>query len=282
MRVYETEAVRMLGDAGCTVTDGTLVRFPAALVEAALQHVPSRVVLSNRDGNPRIHLEGHRIYFGTGSDLPYTRDLETGERRPSLLPDVENVARLVDALPNLDFIMSMALPSDVPPAVSDRYAFLTKAQNTTKPIVYTAWDDRGLRDILSMAEIIAGSREELALNPFLVAYLEPVSPLQHPETVVRKLLTLAERGLPFVYSPAPIDGGTAPVTLAGCIAMANAEVLSGLVIAQLKRVGAPFIWGAGSGPLDMLTMANLYTGPETMLHCMAMAELAHFRYHVPV
>jgi len=64
--------------------------------------------------------------------------------------------------------------------------------------------------------------------------------------------------------------------------MANAEVLSGLAIAQLRRRGTPFVWGSGSGPLDMKTVVGTYASPEFMLHCMAMAELAHHCYHLPV
>jgi trimethylamine--corrinoid protein Co-methyltransferase len=282
VRVHETEALTLLQEAGCIVTDENLVRFPAAVVENALLYVPSRVVLCNRAGDPRLYLEGHRTYFGTGSDLPYTRDLETGERRPSLLTDVQNAARLADSLPNLDFVMSMALPSDVPVTTSDRWSFLTMVQNTVKPLVFTAWDEVGLADIIAMAETIAGGPAELALKPFLLIYLEPVSPLQHSAEVMRKLLLMVDHGLPFVYAPGPVDGASAPVTPAGSLAMANAEVLSGLVIAQLRRKGTPFVWGSGSGPLDMRTMVGTYAAPEFMLHCMAMAELAHYYYHVPV
>ncbi len=281
VNVRDSQAVQLLQDAGCSV-QGERVRFPAGVVEQALNQAPSRVVLCSRDGAPALHLEGSRTYFGTGSDLPFTRDVDSGERRPSLLNDVRNTARLVDALPNLDFVMSMGLPNDVPAQTADRHNFFTMTTNTLKPIVFTAWDEYGLQDILDMAEIIAGSRQRLALNPFLAAYLEPVSPLQHSGEVLRKVFMMADYGLPFVYSPAPIDGGTAPVTLAGCIAQANAEILSGLVIAQLYKPGTPFIWGAGSGPLDMRTLVNIYTGPETMLHCMAMAQLAHEFYHAPV
>lgn len=282
VRVDEAEARRLLQEAGCTVTDGSLVRFPAAVVEQALGKAPSRIVLCDRTGEPHAFLEGHRCYFGTGSDLPNTLDLETGERRPSLLSDVGNAARLVDALPHLDFVMSMALPSDVPPQTSDRHAFLAMVENTVKPIVFTAWDEEGVADILAMAEAVAGGPEELALRPFLLAYLEPSSPLRHSESALRKLLRMADRGLPFVYAPGPLEGATAPVTPAGSLAMACAEVLSGLVIAQLRRPGTPFVWGSGSGPLDMRTMVGVYAGPEFMLHCMAMAELAHFYYHLPV
>ncbi len=282
VRVLEAESLALLRDAGCIVTDETLVRFPPGLVEDALRSVPSRVVLCNRTGEPRVHLEGLRTYFGTGSDLPNTRDLETGERRPSRLSDVEQVARLVDALPNIDFLMSMALPSDVPIQTSDRRSFLAMIANTVKPVVFTAWDEEGLSDIIEMAELVAGGPEELSLKPFLLAYLEPTSPLRHSEVVLRKLLKMVDHGLPLVYAPGPIDGASAPVTQAGAIATANAEVMSGMVIAQLRRPGAPFVWGCGSGPLDMRTMVATYSSPEFMLHCMGMAELAHYNYNVPV
>ncbi len=282
VRVYEAESLDLLREAGCSVTDGSLVRFPPAVVESRLSDAPSRIVLCERTGRPRAYLEGRRSYFGTGSDLPNTLDLETGERRPSLLADVQRTARLTDFLPNLDFVMSMALPSDVPPPVSDRHSFMAMVENTVKPIVFTAWDEAGLRDILAMAAAVAGGTEELALKPFLLAYLEPSSPLQHSEAVLRKVLLMADHGLPFVYAPGPLEGASAPVTSAGSLAMANAEVLSGYVIAQLRRRGTPFVWGSGSGPLDMRTAVGTYAAPEFLLHCMAMAELAHHFYHLPV
>lgn len=282
VRVYEAECLDLLRAAGCMITDDTLVRFPPGIVESALQSAPSRIVLCDRTGDPHMYLEGHRTYFGTGSDLPYTRDLDTGERRPSVLADVGNVARLVDALPNLSFVMSMALPSDVPIETSDRRSFLTMMENTIKPIVFTAWDEAGLADMIAMAQAAAGGAGELALKPFLLAYLEPTSPLRHSEVVLRKVLMMVDQGLPFVYAPGPIDGASAPVTPAGAMVMSNAEVLSGVVIAQLRKPGAPVVWGCGSGPLDMRTMVSTYAAPEFMLNCMGLAEMAHYYYHVPV
>ena len=228
-----------------------------------------------------MFLEGERTFFGTGSDLPHTLDLETGERRPSLLSDVQSTARLADALPNLDFAMSMALPSDVPAQTSDRHSFRAMVENTVKPLVFTAWDEAGLADILAMAEAVAGGPQELALEPFLLAYLEPTSPLQHSGPVLRKLMMMADRGLPIVYSPGPIDGATSPMTTAGALVTTNAEILSGLVIAQLRRRGTPVVFGAGSGPMDMRSGAATYFSPEFLLHCMGMAELAHHYYGLP-
>ena len=282
VRVHRAEALALLQDAGCVVKDGNLVKFPASVVEDALLHAPPRIVLCDRTGEPRMYLEGYRTYFGTGSDLPNTLDLETGKRRPSLLSDVENTARLVDFLPNLDFAMSMALPSDVPAETSDRRSFLAMIENTIKPVVFTAWDEAGLADIVAMAQVVAGSADQLALNPFLLAYLEPTSPLQHSQAAVGKLLLMADHGLPVVYAPGSLDGATAPVTAAGSLAMSNAEALSGLVIAQLRRKGTPFVLGSGGGPLDMRTAVCAYGSPEFMLYCMGMAELGHYYYHLPV
>ena len=282
VRIHETEALALLQDAGCVVEDENLVKFPASVVEDALSHAPPRIVLCDRDGEARMYLEGRRTYFGTGSDLPNTLDLETGERRPSLLSDVEDTARLVDSLPNLDFAMSMALPADVPAKTSDRRSFLAMIENTVKPVVFTAWDEAGLTDIVNMAQVVAGGAGQLTLNPFLLAYLEPSSPLQHSREAVRKLLFMADHGLPVVYAPGSVDGATAPVTPAGSLAMSSAEALSGLVISQLRRAGAPFVWGSGGGPLDMRTAVCVYGTPEFMLHCMGMAELGHYYYNMPV
>ena len=282
VRVYESQSLALLQEVGAIVSDENLVKFPPGVVEQALGYAPSRIVLCNRNGRAQLYLEGHRTYFGTGSDLPNFLDLQTGERRLSRLSDVADMARLADALPNLDFIMSMALPSDVPIDTSDRRSFYTMLTNSTKPMVFTAWDETGLADIIQMAEMVAGGAEKLRLNPFLLAYLEPTSPLQHSEEVLRKVLLMVDHGLPFVYAPGPVDGASAPMTPAGSLAMANAEVLSGLVIAQQRRRGTPFLWGSGSGPMDMHHTTATYASPEFMMHTMGMAELAHYYYNLPV
>jgi trimethylamine--corrinoid protein Co-methyltransferase len=281
VRVLDDDALALLREAGCEVSDD-LVRFPEEVIEEALANLPSGITLCNRNGEPAVRLEGRRTAFGTGSDLPFTLDLETGQRRRSLLSDVANTARLADSLPNLDFVMSMALPSDVAPATSDRHSFLAMLGNTVKPLVFTAWDDSGLEDIIAMAEAVAGDADTLAERPFLLAYLEPSSPLQHSGEALRKMLFLADRGLPFVWAPGAVDGASAPVTSAGSLAMANAEILSGITIAQLRRSGTPVVYGSGSGPLDMRTTVAGYFSPEFMLHCRAMAELGQRRYHLPV
>jgi trimethylamine--corrinoid protein Co-methyltransferase len=75
-------------------------------------------------------------------------------------------------------------------------------------------------------------------------------------------------------------GGTAPATMAGGLALGNAEVLSSLVMHQLKRPGAPFVYGSGLHHLDMRTTISVYSAPEFELARVAVAEMGRF-YDLP-
>ncbi len=171
--------------------------------------------MHNRKGEPALHLQGTNVYNGTGSDLPNIVDPYTGERRTSLKNDVAGTAKLCDALPNIDAIMSMALPSDVNVATSDVHSFEAMVSNSVKPIVYTAHGRQGLADIIDMAATISGGMEELRLKPFLILYAEPTTPLQHSKDSMEKLLLVAEKGLPVTYISGIVVGAASPMTMAG-------------------------------------------------------------------
>ncbi|MGC9335298.1 MAG: trimethylamine methyltransferase family protein, partial [Anaerolineae bacterium] len=125
-----------------------------------------------------------------------------------------------------------------------------------------------------------GGMAQLRLNPTLLLYSEPSTPLKHSETATDKLLYMAEQSLPIVHSPAPMMGGTAPVTLAGGLALGNAEVLSSLVMHQLTRPGAPFVYGSGLHHMDMKTTISVYGAPEFQLARVAVAEMGRY-YGLP-
>jgi len=281
VRVLVPEVRELLGRAGCWV-DGERVRMPPHLIEWAIRVAPKRIAMCDRDGAAAMFLEGYRSYYGTGSDTPFVIDAYSGERRPSVLSDVANVARLVDALPHISFLMCMGIASDVTASISDLYHFKAMVGNSTKPIVYTAWSVENLRAIIEMAEAVAGGAEALQRNPFCALYAEPIAPLTHGRESCEKLLYICGKGLPVVYTPGLITGASSPVTRAGAVAQANAEVLSGLVICQLIREGTPVV-AAGSGmmTMDMSTMLASYGAPEFMLDWCALSEMGHY-YGLPI
>ena len=279
-RVLEAEARSLLADAGAVVT-GDLVRIPAGLIKDMLRSVPPRITLGNRDGERTMILESNRIHYGTGSDCPFILDAETGERRLFTKEDTEDAARIVDACDNLDFHMSLGLTSNVPTYSYDRHQAAAMLRNTRKPLVLTTMSKDGLSDIVEMYYLLRGGREAFEVNPGFVVYLEPTTPLLHGKAAVEKLLFAAERRIPAIYTPCPMAGATAPVTMAGALAIATAEFLAGMTLSQLKRRGAPLIMGGVISIMDMSTTVLTYGSPELHLLSAAITDIAHW-LHVPV
>jgi len=281
VRVYHEEALALLRQTDAVITDENLVRMPPGLVEWALKQAPSRIALCKRGSDQVVApLEGQVVNFGPGSDCLNYLDPRTGERRRFTTADSVDAIHVVDALPELSFAMSMGIPSDQETDSAYRLQFALMLEHTTKPIVFVADDRADCEAIVAMATAAAGSLQQLQLNPNLLLYSEPTTPLEHSETATGKLLYMAETMLPVVHSPAPMMGGTAPVTLAGGLALGNAEVLSSLVIHQLKHAGAPFVYGSGLHHMDMKTSISVYGAPEFQLARVAVAEMGRF-YGLP-
>jgi len=274
--VLEPQARELLRAAGVSF-DGVRARISPHLIDWAVRTAPSRVVLcDSRNGKPSMYLEGTRAYYGTGSDTMATYDLYSGKRRSPVKTDVANAARLADALPHIDFVMSMGIPHDVPGEITDLHNFETMVLNTSKPIIATAWNEDNLKDIVEMAELVAGGEEALRLNPFIIMYSEPISPLQLALEPTQKILYMASKGLPVICGTGKVGGATAPVTIAGALAQGTAESLAGVLVAQLTREGSPVIFGGERLHMDMSTTLSCYGAPEFMMSVAANAEMATY------
>jgi trimethylamine--corrinoid protein Co-methyltransferase len=281
VRVYHDGALDLLRQTDAVIADGNLVRFPPALVEWALKQAPSRIALCRRGGSEvAAPLEGRQVSFGPGSDCPNYLDPGSGQRRPFTTADVVDCIHVVDALPEMTFCMSMGIPADLGTANAYRQQFALMLEHTVKPVVFVCDDRADCEAIAAMASAAAGGIDALRLNPTLLLYSEPSTPLQHSETATGKLLFMAEQSLPIVHSPAPMMGGTAPVTMAGGLALGNAEVLSSLVMHQLQHACAPFVYGSGLHHMDMKTTISVYGAPEFQLARVAVAEMGRF-YGLP-
>jgi trimethylamine--corrinoid protein Co-methyltransferase len=277
--LYEPQALDLLKKAGVVASEENRVRIPPGLVEWALSIAPRRVVLCDRSGRRVMPLERNNVFFGPGSDCPNVLDHRTGERRLGTVQDIVEGIRVCDALPNMDFLMSICIASDVEQQVADRHQMRAMLMNSTKPILFVTTGFEGCVDAVEMAQIVAGGEKELRRNPICACYINVTSSLRHNAEALQKLLFMAERGLPTTYTPVVLRGINGPVTAAGAMALANAGELAGLVLAQLKREGAPVILTGGvNDMLDMRTMRDVYAAPENRV---MLVELAHY-YGLPI
>ena len=281
VRVDHPQAIDLLSRGGARILDDHLVQFPSGLVEDAIASAPSNLLLFNRNKVPVMDLGDRRIYFGTGTDLPKTVDLETRQIRDTRADDIVTSTIISDALPNIDFIGSYGLPMDVPAGLHYIRCFQLEAENSIKPIFFTAGSVEDLAVIWEMACAVAGGPDELSDHPFLISYNEPTSPLAHSKEALGKLMFCAQHRIPVNYAPALLAGSTGPVTMAGALVVAVAEALSGLVIHQLTRKGAPISTGVAATTMDMLEATVSYTSPEFRLTHSACADLFH-HYGLPV
>jgi trimethylamine---corrinoid protein Co-methyltransferase len=264
VRLYLAEAVEMLKKAGARVNDGNLVRVPPRIVEKALPSVPKEVTLYDRKGNPAMPVGGRRSFYGPGSDCLNIIDHRSGERRKPVIQDVIEGVTLCDALPHVDYAMSMVLPADVDGTIADRYQMEAMLSYTTKPIIFVTYEMSGCRDAVEMAEAVMGGEEALRRTPTIACYINAVSGLRHNKEALEKLLFLASKNLPSLYIPSSTAAITSPVTPAGSVALDFAGVLVGLVLSQLKREGAPVIVPGmpPGGTFDMKTLVTSYCEPE--------------------
>ncbi|MCL0097192.1 trimethylamine methyltransferase family protein [Dehalococcoidia bacterium] len=275
-------ALEMLSDAGCRVSDGDWVRLPAYLAEEALSSAPRQIALYDQQGNKTMPLRDGNSFYGTGSDATFTLDMETGQRRRTVLRDAANFARLVDGLENIAFAMSMANPEDVP--VEDIYVrvFAEMIRNTNKPMVFIADSGKDIARIYEIACLVTGGEAEFQRKPFILNYSEPISPLRFPANVVEKLIFCAEKKIPICFPSGTNAGGGAPVTLAGAMALGIAENLVGLVVHQLAGKGSPFLFGSNVSVLDMKSTVVSYGCPEWSLTQAALADMRDEIYGLPI
>jgi trimethylamine--corrinoid protein Co-methyltransferase len=271
VRIHLEEAIQLFKGAGAKISDGNLVRISADLVENALSTVPENVIIYDREGYPTMQLDGTRSYFGPGSDCLNILDYRTGARRKPVLEDIREGLLLCDALPNIDFVMSLLLPTDVNGSIADRYQLQIMLNTTAKPLVFVAYEFQGCFDAVDMFKAVLGGEDALRKKPFAACYINVPSGLVHNEDSLRKLLYLSRLGIPALYIPSSVGGVKSPVTPAGTVALDNAGVLAGLVLSQLAQEGSPFVVPSMTGgTFDMKTLVQSYCEPErTLAHSLA-------------
>ncbi len=275
------EALDILANAGADVSNPDRVKIPSYLVEQAIRTAPRMITLYSREGEPAIVLNGTTgSHFGAQPDSVDIIDPYTRQRRSYYIADIADSARVIDALPNIEWSYLATGHVTIPGVIADKISLLQFILNSSKPVIAEMASVSSLREMIDLCSIVAGGEEQLRKKPFFGGSSEPVSPLVQGKDAMEKSLLCAEKGLPNVVYGMPMAGTTVPATFAGCLAIANAEVLSQLVVLQFKHPGAPVIGGSITSIMDMKTTIFSYGAPELTLMVGALAELYHY-YEIP-
>jgi trimethylamine--corrinoid protein Co-methyltransferase len=280
------EALMLLAQAGADVSNRNRVKIPSHLVEQALRTAPKTITIYNREGEVAFVLGGMAgAHFGSTPNPREYLDPRNGKRRFTYVEDMADQARLIDALPNIQWCWNattnLVLPVGKDGDYSGRVSLLQFLRNSSKPVFAENVDVAGLKEMIDICALVGGGEERLRKKPFFGSSSEPVSPLMQGKEAVDKSLLCAEKGIPNIIYGMPMAGATAPASFPGCLAIANAEILSQLVVTQLKKPGAPVIVGAIPSIMDMKSTIFSYGAPELTLMVGALTELLH-SYKLPV
>jgi trimethylamine--corrinoid protein Co-methyltransferase len=275
------EALKLFDDAGAEVDHKEkTVKIPYYLVEECVRKTPHRFTAHGRDPRYTFEVEPNNLHFGTVGFATRIVDPETEKFRPLLKTDLANLARLADALENVDYFLTMGEPMDAPMGVADRYQWLLSLENIGKHIWCQSLDREGAIDAIKMGSLICGGEKELAKAPIFTVVVCLPSPLKHDPGGTEALMEAARVGVPMMVDSGPLSGANSPATLAGTLVLNVAELLSSVVLTRLVNPRSPMVLTTWARSLDMKTGNVVVGSPEFGLLHGCIAQMGRF-YDIP-
>lgn len=276
MLIRSDHARAMLREAGARVSEENMrVYIPEQMVNEAVKAAPRSFTLGARSRKNDLKIPAESVpYMSTDGFAVAIRDSETLEKRPSTREDLRKWATLADACSGVDLLWPSVGATDLPPHVQLVAGLATSYENTEKHVQYQAFSGKEARLMVEMAAAVAGGEEENRKRPHFSSIQCIVAPLQYDEGSTEALTEFARAGMPVVAMTMVSPGITGPTTLAGSVALANAEVLGSLVISETASRGAPVFYCFVCAPLDMKSGIFVTGSPEYGILSAAGAEMA--------
>jgi trimethylamine--corrinoid protein Co-methyltransferase len=222
---------------------------------------------------------GHGPYLTLDGTGAYTLDHRSGERRASTMQDLADATRLADAASEIGVVWNSVSAGDAPPATQVLTELYTCLANTGKHVQGEVQRAAEAPFVMRILRAAGGGWDPR--RPFFSIVYCPVPPLQHEPDMLEAALALAREGVPMCVYSMGLAGATAPVTPAGAVVQANAEILSSVVLFQSARPGLGCVYVADTGVLDMHGGIYAAAAPEGIVMTQAMVGLAR-RYRLPV
>jgi trimethylamine--corrinoid protein Co-methyltransferase len=243
----------------------------------ALETVPKQFTIHARNPERSVTVGGGWPVFAPGYGAPFLVDAEAGKRAPTM-EDYHNLAKLAHALPNQDMSGYLLVePGDVPAGTAHLRMLYAHMVHSDKPFIGSAAGIKGARHTMEMAEILFGGVGDRAVT---ISLINSLSPLGYSTEMLEALAEFARVRQPVVIAALAMAGSTGPITLAGVLALQNAELLAGVALTQLISPGTPVVYGSTSTNIDMKSGALAIGSPELSQMIVAHAQLARY-YRLP-
>jgi trimethylamine--corrinoid protein Co-methyltransferase len=290
VRIESDAALDLLQSGGVRVDLARRRVYPSARdVEWALGQAPRRFSVFGRHADRPFVLGGADVYVVSGGASVRVLTLD-GRYETATWGHLRQFNRLLDALPNIHFLLNQVDPSPCdnrgllqgdPPAGYYKRLAAEMFIGSPKPCWLQADGADDVAAMVAMGAVLRGSRQALADRPLFLTGSNAEPPLCVPRQAADILVAASQAGVPCGIGDYVMAGITAPVTTAGALAQRNAVQLTVLVLSQLARPGAPFYYAAQSGGADMRTLNPLTANPQAVRLMRTAIEMGR-HYGLPV
>lgn len=283
VRFPSKRALQIWEDVGAVVDhEKKIVKVKPYLIEDALKQAPPAYTLGARDPQQNLSLDGNHVHLGTDGCGVEIIDINTGVKRTTELQDVRDIARVADATEEVAFHWVPVSAQDAPVEARGLHELKAVWENSTKHVqTESIYNLEEAKASMEMATMLAGGKEELRKRPVLSLMQCTAPPLGHDGGSLDAALIAAEHGVPTGFMTMTACMTTGPATMAGTLAVGNAEVIAATALLQLAYPGAPVFYAAAQTASD--PRLGVYTGggPEDFLFGAATNVLADF-YNIPL
>jgi trimethylamine--corrinoid protein Co-methyltransferase len=242
--------------------------LPATSSRSGSPLAPAEFHLYARNPAYNMHIGGDRVeHVSYNAGFPFIVDME-GNRRKAMFDDYLKFLKLVHNTPAFNMNGGvMVTPDDLP---NDDNLYPTMLYATllhSDKCLFGGMGGRAesMKTMQILQAVFDAEKEEMIKTPRIANLVSSLSPLQFDEKMLDTLKVYADYGQAVVVSPAVMAGSTGPVTMAGTIAVSNAESLVGIALSQMLRPGTPAIYGSATSNADMRTGAFTIGTPESAL-----------------
>ena len=277
IRFHGDKAAKILTKSGIHVnSEDKIAKIPKEFIDQAIKTAPKTFTLGARNPIYNLDLPTPFTRYAIDGTAAFAQDFNTRERRYGTSKDISESLRIFQQMDMGVMAWAPTCAQDVPANIRALFEFLQMARFSSKHgehelhrIEQVPFLEDGLTAIMGSEEALQKS------NAYSLIYC-PVAPLTHDGQMLDAYLELGEVGLPVMSMPMPVNGTTGPASLFSNIALANAEMLSSLVIFQLAHPGRPIIFSSATATIDFRSGAYLAGVAEMALQTAALAVMGKF------
>ncbi len=245
--------------------EASRLRLPRDMVAEALAATPKSVTLCGKTPARDLHLpradNGFVMRTGTGGH-GYIEPVSRAYRNMEI-SDVSTIARLANGLDQVGFI-AHPFAYGVHELTSDIHGVAQLITHTDKHNWIQPYNYENVEYLIKIATIAAGGEDALRARPISSVIMCSFSPLEFKVMDVEALIQSGRAGLPVHACSLPSAGGTAPLSVAGNVLMAVAEIMAMVTLAHILVPGTSVIATPLMFTLDMATGQALQSCPESL------------------